>query len=392
MNANQLIKEFKTFFEAHEDLGRMHSTLNMERLLVAQCNTVDAIPGVLTKVTRIREEREPFFRDALFCSWFSLALSRRLLGEASLQNVVFQAALLQDIGTLNINEDVLENRNRSGADRKVFERHPTVADLFLKSIKQISPKIREAVREHHELLDGTGYPNGLLGDQISTIGRVLSMSNELCAFRLHNFAGQPATVGNCLPLLRLNYSQNYSRECVVALDLIRDSEVAAKRLVEDNRVPVYIEQLLAVAEVLGTWLGLIRKCAPLLGKTGFTPTTLRTRLHAMRLILNTESSGALADPMLRWAEFVHDQRAVEGYSEMEELGAMLDELRSQYNRFRLYLQAHVTDQEARNEESEQLQEIVEEMSELNNRLPDLKAPPPGDGGDIDDDLLEIDLD
>ncbi len=392
MNAQELVNEFRTFFEAHPDLGRMHSDLNVERLLIAKCNTVDAIPGMLEQLARLREERRSVFQDALFCAWFGLTMSRRLPGDASLQKVVFQAALMQDIGLLNISEEVLENRNRNAANRTVYERHPAVADLSLRQIKQISPKVRDGVREHHETLDGTGYPGGLVGDQISPVGRILGVCNELCGFRLHNFSGKPATLANCLPLCRLNYSQNYSRECTLALDLIRDSGAQAKRLLNDDKVPVYIEQMLAVAEVMGNWLGLIRTCTPLLGKTQLSRMTLRTRLLATRLILNTESSGALAEPMLRWAEFVHDQRATEGYAEMEELGAMLDELRTQYNRFRLYLQGHVGEQEAGNEEVEKLREIVEEMSELNNRLPDSEAPPDAGKDDGDEILLEIDLD
>ena len=52
---------------------------------------------------------------------------------------------------------------------------------LLKGVSGISPEILDGVRHHHEYLDGSGYPDGLAGSQISDLVRLLTISDIFAA-------------------------------------------------------------------------------------------------------------------------------------------------------------------------------------------------------------------
>lgn len=87
------------------------------------------------------------------------------------------AAVLHDIGKIGVREVVLNKPGRLTAEERAHvERHTTVGDWILEPMEGFE-QVRKGVRHHHERLDGGGYPDGLAGDQISILTRVLSVAD-----------------------------------------------------------------------------------------------------------------------------------------------------------------------------------------------------------------------
>lgn len=85
------------------------------------------------------------------------------------------AALLADVGMVKVPAAVLAKPSALTADeRRLVERHPLVgAEIVRKLLPEARP-LAEAIESHHEMLDGTGYPEGSRGEQIPTLGRLLA--------------------------------------------------------------------------------------------------------------------------------------------------------------------------------------------------------------------------
>ena len=87
-------------------------------------------------------------------------------------------ALLHDIGKMGVPDEVL---NKPGAltseERKIIEHHPTYAYEMLKDIGYLQSAI-SIPYSHHENWDGTGYPQGLLGDEIPLSARIFSIADN----------------------------------------------------------------------------------------------------------------------------------------------------------------------------------------------------------------------
>jgi len=82
-------------------------------------------------------------------------------------------AILHDIGKIGIPDNVLHRRKFSVSNMDTMKGHSNNGADLIKDMR-FDPRIEEAIRQHHENWDGTGYPEKLIGLQISLWARMLS--------------------------------------------------------------------------------------------------------------------------------------------------------------------------------------------------------------------------
>ena len=91
------------------------------------------------------------------------------------------AATLSQIGKIFVPRDILTKPERHDeAERAAMRRHVDHAVAILRDVGLDLP-VADAVAQMHERLDGTGYPAGLQGGQISAVGRILAVADVFCA-------------------------------------------------------------------------------------------------------------------------------------------------------------------------------------------------------------------
>lgn len=108
-------------------------------------------------------------------SLYSVALGKRVgLGD-ELLIALRRGGIVHDVGKVAVPEQILRKPGRlTAAERKIMELHPLTGERIcapLKSFRHVLP----IIRHHHEKLDGTGYPDGLKGDQIPATARILTI-------------------------------------------------------------------------------------------------------------------------------------------------------------------------------------------------------------------------
>jgi HD-GYP domain-containing protein (c-di-GMP phosphodiesterase class II) len=86
-------------------------------------------------------------------------------------------AILHDIGEIAIPETILlKPCSLTPEEWEIVKRHPEIGNSLARSIPNLT-SIAEAILTHHERWDGTGYPNGLQGEQIPLLSRNLSIAD-----------------------------------------------------------------------------------------------------------------------------------------------------------------------------------------------------------------------
>jgi putative nucleotidyltransferase with HDIG domain len=96
------------------------------------------------------------------------------------------AAMFHDIGKAKIPLAVLDKPGRLDAgERALIETHPAAGYDVLKGNAGISLEVLDAVRHHHEYLDGSGYPDALCAASISDVVRILTISDIFAALIEH---------------------------------------------------------------------------------------------------------------------------------------------------------------------------------------------------------------
>ncbi|MHB8084773.1 MAG: PAS domain S-box protein [Dehalococcoidia bacterium] len=95
------------------------------------------------------------------------------------------AALIHDIGKIGVPSDILSKPGRlSNVEYAIVRTHPEVAYDILQSIDFPWP-IAVIVLQHHERMNGTGYPHGIPGDRITTEARIIAVSDVVEAMASH---------------------------------------------------------------------------------------------------------------------------------------------------------------------------------------------------------------
>ena len=107
-------------------------------------------------------------------SKYSVSLAQRVGLPEEQCLALRRGGIVHDIGKVAVPEHILLKPGRlTEKERKIMEQHPVIGERIcapLKSFRLVLP----IIRHHHERLDGSGYPDGLKGDQIPLTARILS--------------------------------------------------------------------------------------------------------------------------------------------------------------------------------------------------------------------------
>jgi hypothetical protein len=149
---------------------------------------IDAVAAVrLAKpvalhLTLARETRPALFDHSILMALLCAHLVRESGGAKADVRDAAVAGLLHDLGMLHIAPGLLDSEERlSGDELRPVYVHPLTSSMLVDRFAEYSKEIVRAIVEHHERLDGSGYPRSLAGDALSPLGRVLALAEVVTA-------------------------------------------------------------------------------------------------------------------------------------------------------------------------------------------------------------------
>jgi diguanylate cyclase (GGDEF)-like protein len=112
---------------------------------------------------------------------YSRDLARRIgLSEAEIE-LVFITGTLHDVGKIGVPDAILKKPGRlDDEERAIMETHPALGEVIVRKAPQLAATL-PGVRHHHERWDGRGYPDGLAGEAIPHIARLLALADTFDA-------------------------------------------------------------------------------------------------------------------------------------------------------------------------------------------------------------------
>lgn len=128
--------------------------------------------------------------------------------------------LLHDIGKLSVPDDVLKKPGPlDDREYELVRRHPGRGETLLGELG-FSRRVRRLVRDHHERLDGGGYPEGAAAAELSLETRILTACDVYDALRSHRVYRPAWTHEEALVLLREETGTAFDERCVAALERV----------------------------------------------------------------------------------------------------------------------------------------------------------------------------
>ncbi|PKM15697.1 MAG: hypothetical protein CVV12_06905 [Gammaproteobacteria bacterium HGW-Gammaproteobacteria-2] len=150
---------------------RVASEVGTQRLQAALHGTVNALQ-------RMVEARDPYtFGHEERVARLAVAIADVLGFPPAQRQALDLAAQLHDIGKMSVPAEILSKPTRlTNAEYELIKGHVESGYRILEQIDFGMP-VADIMRQHHERLDGSGYPNGLLGEQIRLEARVLAVAD-----------------------------------------------------------------------------------------------------------------------------------------------------------------------------------------------------------------------
>jgi response regulator RpfG family c-di-GMP phosphodiesterase len=138
--------------------------------------------------------------------------------------------LLHDAGKVAVPDAILFKPGRlTSAERLVIEQHPITGSEIVRDIAFLGAA-RDVIRHHHERWDGTGYPDGLAGDDIPISARIFAVADTLDALTTHRPYRSASTIAQARVIILQAGGTHFDPTVIEAFKRLSDAEIERIRL------------------------------------------------------------------------------------------------------------------------------------------------------------------
>lgn len=188
---------------------------------------VNALNTTIEAMSKTMEWRDPYTAGhQKKVALLSQAIARKLGWSEEKIRGLYLAALVHDMGKIATPAEILTKPSMlTETEMTLIKEHPRTGYDILKDIPFTWP-IAQAVYQHHERLDGSGYPNGISGDAIIPEARILAVADTIEAMTSHRPYRPGLGLGKAIELVKAEAGKSLdSSICQVACELLEQDEL-----------------------------------------------------------------------------------------------------------------------------------------------------------------------
>jgi len=178
-------------------------------------------------------------------SHYSRLIAEALGGNGDWVDLVFNAAPMHDIGKIGIPDSILLKKGKLNDDEwKIMRQHPAYgAEIIGEHSSPLMSMAREIALSHHEKWNGSGYPNGLKGEEIPLPGRIIAVADVFDALTTERPYKKAWSVEDAVNLIDEEAGTHFDPQLVPILHSALPEFLDIKERYEENAVPDLEQQL-----------------------------------------------------------------------------------------------------------------------------------------------------
>lgn len=206
LNMKYFNQEKEIIFGFLEDITySYYYTINLNKNL-------NSIVKAFSKTTEIRDSYTALHQKNV--TRVAMIISQKIELVRDMQMCIRYASLIHDVGKIHIPSEILNKSSKlSTLEMDMIKLHVSFGYEMIKSVKfDCQPSVAEIIFQHHERLDGSGYPRGLRGEQICLGARIIAVADifdAMCAHRPYRPAlGAEAALKELCTYSGIRYDKN----------------------------------------------------------------------------------------------------------------------------------------------------------------------------------------
>ncbi len=327
ISPQQLFDDITSMLRGDKECLAIHQALDLDEQLRKQCQLYGTFPLVTQKMTVLSSRLPHEYAKATFCAWFCLVLAVQMGNDG--RGEAFLAGLTHDTGLLHIDPAIV---NKTGSytpeEWRALQSHTLVADMFLSFVDGLPKTVRRAVREHHEQADGTGYPAGLFGDKLGSLGQIVAMADTVWGICRKPQGRKTQTLVDVGVIIKLNTSQQPGPVDSALYHLLRPISHAERPLPVASRQNAGLP-LDELGQKLWSDFQLLMQLRGMLSATHTDKLVRSASFKLERLLFVVNGSGLLSESVTQWLKSTNGPDSLLSQLDVYELSLMYGELQWQ---------------------------------------------------------------
>ena len=174
---SERVKKIKNFTR---DLKSSPANAMRDAMEVADTMSIafDKDSEVLINIVNFTDDSFTNHHHTLNVSVLTLSLAKGLGISSTELRQLCAGSILHDIGKSAVPYTILTKRSPlTVSEKNLLNTHPSLGGSMVRNMKDVSMEITEVIEQHHEFIDGSGFPKGLAGDKISQFARIVAITN-----------------------------------------------------------------------------------------------------------------------------------------------------------------------------------------------------------------------
>lgn len=203
----ELVKARRIFSEANAivntvlldcRMGKQVEVEKLEPIISSITGSIFRNPDAIISLLKIKQADKYTFQHSVAVSTLLISFCRAMEVDREITELVGMGGLLHDIGKMKVPDRVLNKPGKlTESEFELMKKHVSYGCLILENTANLSPISISIAAEHHERYDGSGYPMGLKGDQISLYGQmaaIVDVYDALTSNRVYHAGIEPTEV------------------------------------------------------------------------------------------------------------------------------------------------------------------------------------------------------
>jgi HD-GYP domain-containing protein (c-di-GMP phosphodiesterase class II) len=192
---------------------------SIEEIQKAAATNKELFMGSIRMLANAIDEKDPYTRGhSERVAYYSMITAKHLGMTPEEVEKVHLSGIIHDVGKIGIEDKILRKAAALTEDEyEMMKQHPTKGAHILEAVPLLK-EMAGAGLMHHENVDGSGYPDGLKGDEIPLLGRIVSVADAFDAMTTDRPYSKAMTFESALSRLRFLAGKKFDLVCVEAFE------------------------------------------------------------------------------------------------------------------------------------------------------------------------------